>query len=152
LFSHNSSSSSVATATGTAASIAGTTIVEAAIKVTPGTATDDGPQTLEGVPKDVLEESEEEPEMVPEPEVVLEEVPADGAMIVVRAATPSPSHGAPAPSSPVPRIAIGAGTASGTGLEVVLGHPTPYAPDDIPLGEAVSTAHQALSQVQRVLR
>jgi hypothetical protein len=35
---------------------------------------------------------------------------------------------------------------------VVLGHPTPYAPDDIPLGEAMSTAHRALSQVQRVLR
>jgi hypothetical protein len=34
---------------------------------------------------------------------------------------------------------------------VVLGHPTPYASDDIPLDEVVSTNHQALSQVQRVL-
>jgi hypothetical protein len=36
-------------------------------------------------------------------------------------------------------------------MEVVLGHPTPYVPDDISVGEAMSTAHQALSQVQRVL-
>jgi hypothetical protein len=31
-------------------------------------------------------------------------------------------------------------------------HPTSYALDDIPLEEAVSTAHRALSKVQRVLR
>jgi hypothetical protein len=43
------------------------------------------------------------------------------------------------------------GTASGAGLEVVLGHPSPYASGDIPLDDAVSTAHRALSQVQRVL-
>jgi hypothetical protein len=36
-------------------------------------------------------------------------------------------------------------------MEVVLGHPTPYVPNNIPLGEAVSTTHRALSQVQRVL-
>jgi hypothetical protein len=36
-------------------------------------------------------------------------------------------------------------------MEVVLGHHTPYVSDDISLGEAVSTAHQALSQVQRIL-
>jgi hypothetical protein len=36
-------------------------------------------------------------------------------------------------------------------MEVVLGHPTPYVPSDISEGEAVSTAHQALSQAQRVL-
>jgi hypothetical protein len=29
-------------------------------------------------------------------------------------------------------------------MEVVLGHPTPYVPGDISLGEAVSTTHQAL--------
>jgi hypothetical protein len=34
---------------------------------------------------------------------------------------------------------------------VVLGHPTPYAPGDISVSEAVSAAHQALSQAQRVL-
>jgi hypothetical protein len=34
---------------------------------------------------------------------------------------------------------------------VVLGHPTPYASGDISVGEAVSTAHQALSQAQHVL-
>jgi hypothetical protein len=73
-------------------------------------------------------------------------------MIATRAATPSPSHGTPAPFSSVPRIAATRGAASGAGLAVVLGHPTPYAPDDIPLGEVVSMAHRALSQVQRVLR
>jgi hypothetical protein len=36
-------------------------------------------------------------------------------------------------------------------MEVVLGHPTPYMPGDISVGEAVSTAHQALSQAQHVL-
>jgi hypothetical protein len=38
------------------------------------------------------------------------------------------------------------------GLEVILGHPTLYATDDIPLDEAVSTAHRALSQMQLLLR
>jgi hypothetical protein len=38
------------------------------------------------------------------------------------------------------------------GLEVIMGHPTFYAPDDIPLDEVVSMAHRALSQVQHVLR
>jgi hypothetical protein len=36
-------------------------------------------------------------------------------------------------------------------MEVVLGHHTPYAMGDISVGEDVSTAHQALSQAQRVL-
>jgi hypothetical protein len=121
---------------------------------TPGPATDDGPQTPKGVPEDVMEESEEEPEMAPEPvpEVVSEEVPAEGAMIAVHAAAPSPSHGALAPSSPVPRIAAGTGDVSDAGLEVVLGHPTPYASDGIPLGKAVSIAHRAMFLVQHVLR
>jgi hypothetical protein len=66
-------------------------------------------------------------------------------MISVHAVTPSLSHGAPAPSSLAPRIAAAVGVASGVGLEVVLGHPTPYVPGDITLDEAVSTAHQALS-------
>jgi hypothetical protein len=150
----SSSSSGAATATGTAAPTIGTTAAEAAVGVTPGSATSGKPQTPKGVPEDVSEESEEEPEMAPEPvpEVVPEEVPAEGAMITVHVAAPSPSHGAPAPSSPVPRIATATGVASGTGLEVVLGHPTPYVSDDIPLGEAMSMAHRALSQVQRLLR
>jgi hypothetical protein len=38
----------------------------------------------------------------PMPKVVLEEVPAEGAMIAARTAAPSPSHGAPAPFSPAP--------------------------------------------------
>jgi hypothetical protein len=41
--------------------------------------------------------------------------------------------------------------ATDAGMEVVLGHPTPYVLDNNSLGEAVSTAHQALTQVQRVL-
>jgi hypothetical protein len=95
---------------GTAAPTAGTTPTKAAVGVTLGPATGSEPQTPEGVPEDVLEESEEEPEMVPEPmpEVVPEEVPAEEAMIVTRAVAPSPSHGAPVPSSPVPCIATAA--------------------------------------------
>jgi hypothetical protein len=33
------------------------------------------------------------------------------------------------------------------GPEVILGHPTLYVPDDIPLDEALSMSHRALSQV-----
>jgi uncharacterized protein (DUF3084 family) len=36
-------------------------------------------------------------------------------------------------------------------MEIVLEHPTPYAPGDISVGKVVSTAHQALSQAQRIL-
>jgi hypothetical protein len=139
----------VATVIGTAALVAGTTTVEAAVKVTPGLATGVEPQTPEGVPEDVLEESEEEPEVAsePVPEVALKEAPTEGALIAASTTAPSPSHGAPTPSSSAPRIAANVGAASNVGLEVVLGHPTPYVPDDNLLGEAVSTAHRALSQV-----
>jgi hypothetical protein len=131
------------TVTGTAAPVTGTTAAEATVRATPGPATSSEPQTPEGTPEDVLGESKEEPEMASElmPEVVAGDVPVAGAMIVVHSAARSPSHGAPAPFSPAPRTA----TAAGAGLDVVLGHPTPYAPDDIPLGEVVSTTHRALS-------
>jgi hypothetical protein len=66
------------------------------------------------------------------PEVVREEAPTEGAMIAVHRATVS-------------------GAATGKGMEVVLGHPTPYAPGDISVGEVMSTAHHALSQAQRIL-
>jgi hypothetical protein len=70
----------------------------------------------------------------------------EGAMVTVRTATaPLPSRGARAPLSSTPRTATTSGTATGKGMEVVLGHPTPYAPVDISMGEVVSTAHQALS-------
>jgi hypothetical protein len=131
----------------TTASTAGTTAIEAVVRATPGSVSSDEPQTPEGVREDVLEESEEEPEMVPEPEVVPEQVPVEGAMIIARAATPSPAS-----SSSFPRIAATAGAASGVRLKAVLGHPSPYAPGNVPLDEAMSTAHRALSQVQRVLR
>jgi hypothetical protein len=101
----------------------------------------------------VLEKSEEEPEVAPEPVpvVVPGEVLAEGAKIATRTETPSPSHGTPVPSPSSPHIAAFMGTASGAGLEVVLGHPAHYAPGDVPLDEAVTTAHWDLSQVQRVL-
>jgi hypothetical protein len=87
-----------------------------------------------------------------EPEVVQEEAPVEGVMIVVRAAAaPPPSRGARAPLSSAPRRAAASGAAAGEGMEVVLGHPTPYAPGDISVSEAVRTAHQELSQAQRVL-
>jgi hypothetical protein len=70
-----------------------------------------------------------------------------GAMIAVRVAlTPPPSHGVRAPPSSVPLRAVTLGAATGKGMEVVLGHPSPYAPGNISVGEAVSMAHQALSQ------
>jgi hypothetical protein len=43
------------------------------------------------------------------------------------------------------------GAATGEGMEVVLGHPTPYALGDVSVSEAVNMAHQALSQAQCVL-
>jgi hypothetical protein len=66
------------------------------------------------------------------PEVVREEAPTEGAMIAVHRATVS-------------------GAATGKGMEVVLGHPTPYAPGDISVGEAMSTAHHVQSQAQHIL-
>jgi hypothetical protein len=129
---------------------------EATYKRAPGSAAGGMTQTPEGVLEDLLEESEEELEMAPEPvpEVVLEEVPVEGAMIVTHVATPSPPHGAAVASLLEPHVATAAGDAPDAmvGPEVILGHPTSYAPDDIPLEEAVSTAHGALSQVQCVLR
>jgi hypothetical protein len=75
-------------------------------------------------------------------------------MVIAYTASPSPPHGATEASSPAPRAAAAVDTAAGVvgELEVVMGHPTFHAPDDIPLDEAVSTAHRALSQTQRVLR
>jgi hypothetical protein len=126
----------------------GTADADAAVKVAPGPAPVSEPRTPEGVPEDV--ESEVAPELVPE--VVQEEALAEGAMIAVRAAAaPPPSHGARGPLSSAPRKAAASGAATDEGMEVVLGHPTPYASGDISVGEAVSTAHQALSQAQRVL-
>jgi hypothetical protein len=102
----------------------------------------------------MVEDSECEPEVAsePVPEVVREEAPTEGAMITIHAAAaPPPSHGARAPLSSVPRRAAALGATTGKGMEVVLGHPTPYVPGDISVGEAVSMAHQAMSQVQRIL-
>jgi hypothetical protein len=148
-FSHSSSSSGAVTTICIAAPTTSTTTTEATIRVTPGPVIGGEPQTPKGVLEDVMEEFEEEPRMAPElaPEVVPEEVLVEGAMITVRAVAPSPSHDTPASFSPAPRIAAAKGAASSAVLEVVLGHPTPYALDDIRLGETVSTAHRALTQV-----
>jgi hypothetical protein len=104
-FLHSSSSSSTSpTPKASSAAIAvssmtptvGTTTLAATVKAALELAVGDMPQTLEGVPEDVLEESEEEPEMVskPVPEVVLEVVPVEGAMIITHSTAPSPPHGA----------------------------------------------------------
>jgi hypothetical protein len=93
-------------------------------------------------------ESKGEPEVAPKavPEVVQEEALAEGAMITIHAAVaPPPSRGAHTPLSLVPCKAVASGAAAGEGMEVVLGHPTPYARGDISVGEAMSTTHQALS-------
>jgi hypothetical protein len=68
-------------------------------------------------------------------------------MIAVRTvAAPPPSRGAHAPLSSTPRRAAASGAATSKGMEVVLGHPPLYTPGDISVSEALSTAHQALSQ------
>jgi hypothetical protein len=74
-------------------------------------------------------------------------------MIITHAATPSPPHGVADASSPASYadVAVDATTEVVGELEVVMGHPTFHAPDDISLDEAVSMAHRALSQAQRVL-
>jgi hypothetical protein len=74
-------------------------------------------------------------------------------MIAANVAAPPPC-GAPATSSLAPRAAaaVGAVADAAVGPEMILGHPTLYVSDNIPLDEAVSTAHRAPSQVQRVLR
>jgi hypothetical protein len=133
-----------------AATVTGAAAADTFVGVAPGLAPISEPWTPEGVPEDVME-SEGEPEVVPE--VVQEEAPAEGAMITIRTAVaPSPSHVARAPLLLVPRRAAAYGATADEGMEVVLGHLTPYAPGDISVSEAVSTAHQALSQMQHVLR
>jgi hypothetical protein len=105
----------------------GTATADAAVEVTPGPAPVSEPRTPEGVPEDVVE-FEGEPELAPEPvlEVVQEEALAEGAMNVVRVvAAPLPSRGAWAPLSSMSRKAAALGAATGEGMEVVLGHPTP---------------------------
>jgi hypothetical protein len=102
-----------------------------------------------GYTERLVEDFEGEPEVAPEPvpEVVREEAAAEGAMIAVRAVAAHPSsRGARAPPSLVSRRATASRATTDEGMEVVLGHPTPYALGDISVGEAVSTAHQALSQ------
>jgi hypothetical protein len=82
---------------GTATSVIGTASIDVAVRVTPGSAPDGEPRTPEGVPEDVVEDSEGELEVAPKPvpEMVREEAPAEGAMITVHAAVaPPPSHGA----------------------------------------------------------
>jgi hypothetical protein len=138
-----------------AAPAVGTTALAVAVEAALELAIDDMPQTLEGVQKDVLEESKEEPEMVSEQvlEVVLEVVPMEGVMIIAHAVVPPP-HGAAEASSPASRAAAATNSiASVVGeQEVVMEHPTFHALDNIPLDEAVSMAHRALSQAQHVLR
>jgi hypothetical protein len=80
------------------------------------------------------------PESVPE--VVQVEAPAWGVMIAVcTVAAPLPSRGAWAPLSSVPRRSAASGAAAGEGIEVVLGHPTPYVSGNISVCEAMSMAH-----------
>jgi hypothetical protein len=118
----------------------------------PGPAPVSEPRNPKGVPEDVMDY---EGELEVASEAVLEavqEAPADGAMIAVHTTVvPPPSHGARAPLSLAPRRATASGAATGKGMEVVLGHPTPYSPGDISMSEAMSTAHQALSQAQHIL-
>jgi hypothetical protein len=109
-------------------------------------------QTPEGVPEDVPEGPVNAPKMVSSLSPV--EVLAEGAMPIVRIAVPSrPLAAAVASSSALGTAAPADAATDAVGEpEVVMGHPTCHAPDDISLDGAVSMALRALSQVQRVLR
>jgi hypothetical protein len=134
--------------------VTGAAAADTVVGAAPGPTPVSEPWTPERVPEDVVE-SEEELQVAPEvvPEVVQEEAPAEGAMIAVRTvAAPPPSRGARAPLSSAPRRVAASAAATSQEMEVVLGHPPLYAPSDISVSEAVSTAHQALSEAQRVLR
>jgi hypothetical protein len=101
---------------------------------------------------DAPESPADAPEVVPSPSPV--EVLAEEATPVVRSVAPS----SPLAVTAVSSSALGAAAPADTTAdaveetEVVTGHPTYHAPDDISLDGAVSTALMALSQVQRVLR
>jgi hypothetical protein len=128
----------------------GATAVDAVVRAALGLAPTNEPRTPEGVLEDVME-AEGEPEVAPE--VVQEEAPAEGAMIAVRTAVaPLPSRGVRAPISSALHRAADSGAAASEGMEVVMGHPTPYALGDIFMSEVVSTAHHTLSQAQCILR
>jgi hypothetical protein len=116
--------------------VMGAAAVDAVVGAALGLAPVSEPRSPEGVPEDVME-SEGEPEVAPE--VVQEEAPAEGAMITVcTMAAPPPSRGARAPPSSAPRRATTSGASASEGMEVVLGHPTLYAPGDISVSEAMS--------------
>jgi hypothetical protein len=144
--------SSVATVVSSVAPAAGATVLAVAVEAAPELVASGTPQTPEGVPEDVLEDPTDVPEMVlsPSPEEVL----AEKAMLVVRAAVPSPPLAAAEASSSAPGTAAPADAAADAvgGPEVVMWHLTCHAPGDISLDGAVSTALRALSQVQRALR
>jgi regulator of protease activity HflC (stomatin/prohibitin superfamily) len=79
----------------------------------------------------------------PVPEVVWDEAPAEGAIIIARVAVaPLPSRGARTPLSSTPRTTTASGATTGEVMEVVLGHPTPYALGDISVGEAQHVLHR----------
>jgi hypothetical protein len=120
--------------------------------VVPELVTDGTPQTPDGVPEDVPESPADAPEAVPSPSPV--KVLAEEATPVMRTAVPSLPLAAAAVSSSALGTAAPADVAADAvgETEVVMGHPTYHAPDDISLDGAVSTALRALSQVQRVLR
>jgi hypothetical protein len=142
----------VAAVVSSVAPAARATVLAVAAEAAPELVASGTPQTPEGVLEDVLEDPADMPEMVPSPSP--EEVLAEKAMLIVRAAVPSLPLAAAEASSSAPSTAAPADTAADAvgGPEVVMGHPTCHAPGDISLDGAVSTALRARSQVQRALR
>jgi hypothetical protein len=122
----------VATVVSSVAPVASTTTLASAIEAALELATDEMPQTPEGVPEDVLEEPQEEPEMFLE--LVPKGVTVEGVMIITHVVAPSLPHDATEVPSLTCRTAAAAdATISFVGeLEVVMGHPTFHALDDIP--------------------
>jgi hypothetical protein len=163
-FLHNSSSSSmspaprassVATTVSSAAPAVGTTTLAAAIEVALDLVAGNMPHTLEGCPRGCVRGVGGG---------ARDGVGAGarggagggiggGVMFIAHAATPSSPRGVAEASSPAPHAAAAVDTTVDVvgEPEVVMGHPTFHGLSDIPLDEAMSMAHKALSQALRVL-
>jgi hypothetical protein len=143
---------SVATVASSAPPAAGAIGPAVVAEVVPELVAGGTPQTPEGVLVDAPESPADAPEVVPSPSLV--EVLAEVVMPIMCSMAPSSPLAAAATSSSTLGAAAPADAVADAveETEVVMGHPTYHAPDDISLDGVVSTTLRALSQVQRVLR
>jgi hypothetical protein len=137
--------SSVATVASSVAPTEGATVLSVAVEAAPELVASNTPQTPEGVPEDVPKDPVDVSEIVSSPSP--EEILAEEATPIVRAAVPSLPLAATEASSSAPGTAAPTDAAADAVGEpkVVMGHPTCHAPGDISLDGAVSMALRALS-------